>query len=200
MSFLRAQSALNGCSCERRGTRARGRIQSGVRGGLGAADPVAAAEAISAGASKAVAAAAPPAVKKQVMYLQAQLNRFGAGAPVGFRFVPTPLAVDGILSVDDAAHAVAILQWRYANAIAAFPGETVGSLAKLQQVTSQAAVLDPVGYVLAGLPSVTSLLQKYADANGLPAAAPISLLDTLTSPSTLLVVGLAAAAFYLGSR
>jgi hypothetical protein len=136
----------------------------------------------------------------QVRQLQGQLNRFGAKAPVGFRFLPMPLVIDGVLSVDAAARAVAILQSRYLNALSAFPGETTTSLAKLKQVTSAAAEKDPLGYVVADLPSVTSLIQKYGDANGLPAAVPGTFTEMITSPSTVIVLGLAAATLYLGSR
>lgn len=175
--------------------------------GLGATDPVAQAETIAAGASLNLANALSqsPAIAKQVMLLQAQLNRYGDSAPVGFRFVPeAPLPVDGKLSVTDAAHAVAILQWRYVNALAAFPGETATAMTKLAAVTTTGAVLDPVGWVLGDLDSVTSLLQKYADANRLPPAAPISIfgsLSDLASPTGMaVVVGGIALAMYLGGK
>lgn len=212
MSFLRAQRPLYSGSCEPRGTRARVAVRAGRQGGamslsgLGATDPVAAAESIAANASLNLANALSqsPAIKKQVMLLQAQLNRYSNAAPVGFQYVPeAPLPVDGVLSVMDAAHAVAILQWRYQNALAAYPGETASALSKLSQVVSTGAVLDPVGWVLGDLDSVTALLQKYGDANGLKPAAPITSfsLSDLASPAGMaVVIGGVALAFYLGSK
>lgn len=196
MSFLRAQSALYGCSCERRGVRA---------SGLG--DAASDAAAASAKASGAVAAAASrsPAVARQVMFLQSELNRFGSAAPVGLRFVVPSLPVNGILDAATAARAVTILQWRLQHSIEAGPGESAAALAMLQKVTSAAAVVDPVSFVLADIPAVTALIQRYGDANALSKAAPISIteaLKSLGSDSTALVMvaGAAALAFYMTRR
>jgi len=127
-----------------------------------------------------------------VMRLQAELNRFGQSAPVGLKFVAVPYKIDGILTNDQAAHAVAILQWRYQNALGQFPGESSTVFAKLQQVTSADAVKTPVNWVLGNLDDVTQLLQKFGDAKGIAPAGPISLAQIFNDPMSLTVLAVAA--------
>jgi hypothetical protein len=171
MSFVRAQRALSGCSCEQRGpVRAYGLGDTAA----GWVDP------------------------KVVMSLEMQLNRYGSRAPVGFQFVPVPVPVDGLLSTNDAARAVTILQWRYQRATEAFPGESDAAIMLLKQVTSAEAVKDPVGYVSKDVAGIASLLQKYADAHGLPEAGSNIITTMLSSlsadPKGLVMVGAAALA------
>jgi hypothetical protein len=208
MTHLRAPRALYGCSCERRGTSALGAF-----GSLGDAVTLPADAAATASAGVAQAAASIPAFADAVKHLQAELNRFGPQAPVGLQYVTPLLAVNGLLDVNTAARAVQVLQRRYTDSIAAFPGESGASLDKLKQVTGQTAMLNPIGFVMlgaatgnvpanqVGVEATTGLIQKYGDSKGLPAAAR-SIIDTLTSnPNVLIVAGLAAvAAFYLWRR
>lgn len=135
---------------------------------------------------------AAAASSEAVMHLQAELNRFGPSAPTGLRFVPVPYKVDGLLTTDQAAHVVAILQWRYQNALSQFPGESPTVIAKLKQVTSADAVKTPTVWVLSDLDSVTTLLQRFGDAKGLPAALPISIMAVLNDPVSLTVIAVAA--------
>lgn len=138
----------------------------------------------------------------QVSHLQAELNRFGASAPVGLQFVNPPVGVTGVLDNRSAALAVSILQWRLQQSLASFPGEAATVLAKLKDVTSAAAVTTPVAWVLNDLPSVILAIQKFGDAKRLPAAAPISITEVFSGfgPSTVLVGGIAALAYYLWRR
>lgn len=166
----------------------------------------------SAGIAKALMADAD--FLRSVKYLQLEMNRFGPQAPVGLQYVTPALDINGLLDANTASRAVAILQRRYQDSAVAFPGEAQASIDKLAQVTSAAAVVDPISFVMAGPPTAvggnaqvgvsatTGLIQAYGDSKGLPPAVSLSIFDYLTSDTNTLIVaaGAVAVGYYLWKR
>ena len=145
------------------------------------------------------AAGMPPS--DQVQNLQAQINRFGTGAPAGLQVQPTPLPVTGVLDSATAQAALAILEVRLTRAFAPYPGADDANKASLAQLLQA----DPMTYVLANFSAVLSTIQGYADSLRLPAATPIIVSQVVSAlggeAQALAVIGGAALLFYyLGRR
>ena len=99
--------------------------------------------------------------------LAAQVNRFGSGAPAAYQFVTTPFPVDtGVLGPDLALAAVLIYQRRATDGFTKF--HDMGSEAAITKANQ--GLVDPVSFVTANLPEVTSVIAAFADSLGLPAA------------------------------
>jgi hypothetical protein len=99
--------------------------------------------------------------------LAAQVNRFGAGAPAAYQFTTTPFPVaTGILAPDLALAAVLIYQRRATDGFSKFRDATSEALI----TKANQGLIDPVSFVSANLPEVTSVIAAFADSLGLPAA------------------------------
>ena len=171
MPFVRAQRSLNGCSCERRGIAAR------AMSGLGDA-----------------AVTGPSA--DQVRQLQAQINRYGANAPVGLQIAIPSLSITGVLDAPTVTYAMAILESRLALSWLTLPSAATANASALANLYGQ----DPTTYILANFDTVLSTIQLLADSLKLAPATPIVIsqaVDALGGPTAALVaIGGAAFLFY----
>jgi hypothetical protein len=117
-----------------------------------------------------------------VATLAAQVNRFGASAPVGYQFVTTPFAPP--MSMGLATAALTIYQRRATDAYSQF--HDAGSQAAID--AANAGFSDPVSFVMGHLSEVISTVATFADALGIPGAgANAEPADTGTSTGSILL-------------
>lgn len=181
MPLVAPRRSLNGCSCERRGTRARGGLH-----GLGALGDT----------------SLPSA--DQVKNLQSQINRFDSSAPPGLAIQPTPLPITGVVDLPTAQAAMAVLVARLTWTLPSLPSANDTIQSQLQLLYA-AYASDPVGYVLANFSTVLATIQQYADSLKLASATPLivtQVIDALGGErNAVMVLGGAALLFYyLGGK
>lgn len=134
------------------------------------------------------------AVSDAVATLGRQVNRFGAKAPAGYQFATTPFPLDtGILAPDLALTAVLIYQRRATDAFAKF--HDMGSEAAIAKANG--GIADPVAFVTANLPEVTSVIASFGDSIGLPAATGGAVMLGLDATALLLIAGGAFGLWYM---
>jgi hypothetical protein len=137
--------------------------------------------------------------------LVAQVNRFGAGAPSGYKFVTdpftAPVAVLGVtllpIGIGLATTAVTIYQRRATDAYNQF--HDAGSEQAIAD--ANAGFADPVGFVTTHLGQITQTLQTFADSLGIPPAASSSVApDDSSSGNTLMLAAGILAVWWLMER
>lgn len=129
--------------------------------------------------------------------LAAQVNRFGASAPVAYQFVPVPVTVaSGNLTMDLALPAVLIYQRRATDAFSQF--HDMGSEAAITRANS--GLKDPVGFVSENMGEVITTISSFADSLGLPASSGIAALTGLSSTTLVMIAAGGAAALLMLRR
>lgn len=119
------------------------------------------------GAGRAMGADPQPPVADPAQILALEVNRFGAGAPIAYRFAPTPFPLaTGKISPALAMAALLIYQRRATEAYEQF--QDVGSAQAIAQ--ANAGFADPVGFVTSRLFEVVTTIRSFGDLLGLPAA------------------------------